>query len=307
MNTIKSQLLASIDYFFNIALYLIPLFIFATFIVGLIQQYLSDDKIKEILTSQNTVVSHFLASIFGGITPFCSCSTIPILLGLINSGVPFGISMSFLLASPLVNYVAIVLLAALMGWKIAAIYIITTLIATTISGIILAKLDLADSVRKVKIEQDHKQKEKIKFDTLKDNLIFNLKTALQFALNFFVDLFPYLLLGMILGSILHGFVPQEFISTVAGPNNPLAVPIAAIIGAPIYLNIEAMIPIAFALFNLGMSLGAVMALIMGGAGISIPNLVILAKIFKRKLLIFYALNIILIATFIGYVFNIIIN
>jgi len=290
----------SLQYFIELALYLIPLFIAATFLVGLIREYLDEDKIRRTLSGRSTFVSHLLASIFGAITPFCSCSTIPLLVGMLNSGVPFGISMSFLLTSPLANYVAIIMLATLLSWEVAALYIVFTIIMGMIGGVLLELLGLEKHVRSVSIAEDNLCSEGENPDGFKARA----GNALDYALGFFRDLAPYLALGMVIGSLIHGFVPEEFIISIAGPQNLLAVPIAAVIGAPIYLSMEAMIPIAFSLYNLGMALGAVIALLMGGAGISIPNMVIIARIFKRKLLLGYALTIVVSASIIGYAFNI---
>ena len=292
----------SIDYFLNLVIYLIPLFIVATFLVGLIREYFDEKKIKNMLAGKNLFVSHLLAAILGAATPFCSCSTIPLLVGMLNSGVPFGISMSFLLASPLANYVAILMLATLFSWQIAVLDVLFAIIAAMIGGFLLNFFGMEKYVRSVKVAEDTLNNSD---NGQKANLSFIDKAinALKYSLSFFWDLAPYLFIGMIIGSLIHGFVPEELIINLAGPGNIFAVPAAALIGAPIYLSMEAMIPIAFSLYDLGMAIGAVIALLMGGSGISLPNLVILARIFKKKLLISYAVTIVLIASIIGYIFN----
>ena len=222
---------------------------------------------------------------------------------MINSGVPFGVSMAFLLASPLANYVAFILLGALLSWRIAVIYVLVILIAAVIAGYILEIFGLESYVKKVMIKNNndnHNQK-----TATNQGLKSNMYTALSFALGFFKDLFPYLLMGMAIGSLIHGFVPEELILRYAGPDNLFAIPAAAVIGIPIYLSLEAMIPVAFSLYDLGMALGAVMALLMAGSGISIPNVVIISKIYKPRLLTAYIITIFLTASVTGFLFNLI--
>ncbi|MCK8818022.1 permease [Natroniella sulfidigena] len=287
------------------AFYLLPLFILSTFFVGLIQEYLSPERIKRSLCNRNTVMSHFLASTFGSLTPFRAPSTITLLVRMLKDGVPFGSSMSFLLASPLINYVAIILLSILFGWEVTVVYVIATLIATMIGGIILEKMGLEEHLKEVTAVGERKLPHREELTTANKFEFFKSKTksVLRFALLFFKDFFPFLMAGMIIGSLLYGFVPENFITWIVGLDNPLAVPLAALIGAPIYLSLEAMIPIAFTLFQMGMGLGAAIALIIGGSGISISNFIILAKLFERKLLVAYGISIIITATIIGYLFN----
>ncbi|MFN2340647.1 MAG: permease [Halanaerobium sp.] len=296
-----SSLQFSLDYFLNLVIYLIPLFIIATFIVGLIREFLDEKKIKKSLSNKNPFVSHLLAAIFGAITPFCSCSTIPLLVGMLNSGVPFSISMTFLLASPLANYIAIAMLATLISWQVAVLYVIFIIVLAMIGGTLLNIFGLEKHLRSVKVAENNLSESTD--STINNTGLDKVFNAFKYSLTFFKDLAPYLLIGMLIGALIHGFVPEEFIINVAGPGNIFAVPIAAIIGAPIYLSMEAMIPIAYSFYGLGMAIGTVLALLVGGSGISIPNMVIIARVFKRKLLISYAFTIILIATIIGYTFN----
>ncbi len=291
------NLAVAANYFVEIGLELIILFIGITFLVGLIQEYVSDETIKKALGGRRKILGSILGAGFGALTPFCSCSTIPLLLGMLNAGVPFASAMAFLFASPLLNPVIISLFIILMGWKIAAIYFVITFVGSIAISLLLDALGFAEQIKPVAAvrsscgcNQEKGTKSRI-------------KRSAAFAVSLFRQLVPYLLLGVAIGAFIYGFVPTELISKIAGPDNPLAVPVAAIIGIPIYIRAETMIPIGLALIEKGMSVGAVLALIIGGAGASIPELTLLSAIFKKKLLAAFVLTIFTIAVVAGYLAN----
>ena len=291
------NLATAMSFFIEIAVELIVLFIGITFLVGLIQEYVPDETIKKALGGRHRILGSFLGAGFGALTPFCSCSTIPLLLGMLNAGVPFASAMAFLFASPLLNPVIVSLFILLMGWKITALYFAVTFLAAIVIGLMLDSLGFAAQVKSVAAVRgccDCEQAEDAKS---------RVQRSARFAFSLFRQLVPYLLLGAGIGAFIHGFVPTELISSIAGSGNPFAVPVAAIIGVPIYIRAETMIPIGLALIEKGMSTGAVLALVIGGAGASIPELTLLSAIFKRKMLAAFVLTIIAIAVAVGYLAN----
>ncbi|HQI54800.1 MAG TPA: permease [Methanothrix soehngenii] len=291
------NLATAMSFFIEIAVELIVLFIGITFLVGLIQEYVPDETIKRALGGRHRILGSFLGAGFGALTPFCSCSTIPLLLGMLNAGVPFASAMAFLFASPLLNPVIISLFIILLGWKITALYFAVTFLAAIVIGLMLDSLGFAAQVKSVAAVRgccDCEQAEDAKS---------RVQRSARFAFSLFRQLVPYLLLGAGIGAFIHGFVPTELISSIAGSGNPFAVPVAAIIGVPIYIRAETMIPIGLALIEKGMSTGAVLALVIGGAGASIPELTLLSAIFKRKMLAAFVLTIIIIAIVVGYLAN----
>jgi len=292
-----NNLVVAADFFVEIAVELTFLFIGVTFLVGLIQEYLPDETIKKAMGGRHKVMGSILGAGFGALTPFCSCSTIPLLLGMLRAGVPFAAAMTFLFSSPLLNPVVISLFIILMGWKIAALYFAITFVATIVIGLLLDGLGFASQVKPAAVirkgcccQQATDTRSRI-------------QRSAKFALDLFRQLVPYLILGAGIGAFIHGFVPTEIISRLAGPSNPLAVPVAAIIGIPIYIRAETMIPIGLALIEKGMSVGAVLALIIGGAGASIPELTLLSAIFRKRLLASFVLTVFTIAVAAGYLAN----
>jgi len=276
---------------------LLALFIVISFIVSLIQQTVSEEKIRSILNRPNKPVSYILATLFGAITPFCSCSTIPILAGLLNSKVPFGPSMSFLMASPLMNPVMIFALWILLGWKVAVVYFIVIGIFSVLVGVIFSRLNLEETYKGVTIKGEGF------FADAKGSKV---KRALNDAWAFLYPLLPYLFIGVFIGAFIYGFVPEEFVTRYASGDGFISVAIASVLGIPMYIRPETMIPIADALVTKGMAIGTVIALIIGGAGASIPELALLSKLFKKKFLVAFITAILTVAVSAGLIFNLVI-
>lgn len=276
---------------------LLLLFIVVSFIVSLIQQVVSEEKIIKLLSKPNEVVNYILGMIFGAVTPFCSCSTIPILAGLLNSKVPFGPAMSFLIASPLMNPLMIFMLWALLGWKVAIVYFVVLAIFSILTGLVFSKMNLAESYKGVNVKGDG-------FFANKTGSRF--KQALNDVWAFLYPMLPYLFIGVFIGAFIYGFIPEEFITKYASGDGFISVFIASVIGIPMYIRPETMLPIAEALVSKGMSLGTVVALIIGGAGASIPEVVLLSKLFKKKFVISFIIAILVVAIVTGLIVNIII-
>ncbi|RXE55710.1 permease [Methanoculleus taiwanensis] len=297
MDTIANLLTAG-QFFVVIAGELILLFIGITFLVGLLHAYVPEERIRGVLTGKRPGTGNVLGAGFGALTPFCSCSTIPILLGLLDAGVPFGVCMSFLLASPLLNPVILTLLAALVGIVPTAIYAGITFVAAVGIGALLGRLGYERYVRDVTVAG---RPEPCGCNAGHGTRI---RGAFTFAVALFRQVLPYLLLGAGIGAFIYGFVPEDLIVAVAGPANPLAIPVAAVIGVPMYIRAETIIPISAVLLEKGMGIGAVMALIIGGAGASIPEVTLLAAIFERRLLAAFVAVILGVAVFAGVAFQV---
>lgn len=305
MSTQINNLATAARFFVQISIELVVLFIGITFLVSLILQYASPERIQKALSGRRLGLGNIVAAVFGGVTPFCSCSAVPMLMGLLELGVPFGVAMSFLIASPLgvFNPVVLSLFGTLLGPRVLILYIITTFIAAVLAGIILDALGLGKYVKKVRIIGNLQNSEKDGPVMFKDRI----KTAARNAFGLFRQMVPYLLIGVGIGAFIYGFVPAEFLARIAGPSNPFAVPVAAAIGVPLYVRTETMIPLGFAMIKKGVSVGAIMALTIGGAGASVPELSMLAGIFKRRLWIAYIITMFGIATIIGYLFNFLVS
>ena len=295
MNTFVETL----KYFCIITVELIVLFLVTSTIVNISLMYLPKEKIKKWMSSKG-IFGNFIGAIFGALTPFCACSTIPMTLGFLDMGIPFGVTMSFLIASPLMNPIILSILIALMGFKSALIYFLVTLVASIIFGIALEKMGGEKLIKKVKVKSDN-QLNLIIPKNFKDKL----KVSFLKAWSDFKGVVIYLLIGVGVGSAIYGYLPQEFVLKFAGQDNLLAIPIAAVIGIPLYIRAEAAIPIGVALMQKGMSVGAVIALIIGGAGMAIPEMIMLASIFKKKLVLLIVIVIFLTAVIGGITFNLI--
>lgn len=275
---------------------LAALFLVISFIVSLLQQVVTEEKIKSVLEKGNKATGYISGTFLGALTPFCSCSTIPILAGLLSSGAPFGPSISFLISSPLLNPIIVVLFWKLLGLKLTVFYVVSMFIFALLAGVLFNALGLEKHLKNVKIRRTKNN------DGVPES---KWVLALQDAWNFFYPVLPYLLVGILIGAVIHDFVPAEFITSVAGDDNPFAIPIAAIIGIPMYIRVETMIPISEALVAKGMSMGAIIALIIGGAGASLPEILLLNKLFKPKLLAAFVITLFIGAVTTGYMLYII--
>lgn len=293
-----SNLITAGEFFVVIAGELILLFVGITFLVGLLQAYIPEERIRSVLAGRRQGVGNVLSAGFGALTPFCSCSTIPILLGLLDIGVPFGVCMSFLLASPLLNPVILALLVALVGIVPTAIYAALTFTAAIVIGWLLGRLGYARYVKDVMVEG---RPEPCGCNSSHGTRI---RGAFSFAVRLFQQVFPYLILGAGIGAFIYGFIPGDLIVSLAGPDNPLAIPVAAVIGIPMYIRAETLIPVSAVLLEKGMGIGAVMALIIGGAGASIPEVTLLAAIFERRLVAAFVAVILGVAVLAGAAFQV---
>jgi len=288
----------SLQFFGLIFAELTVLFLAISTLVGLVFEYVSDETLRRWL-SRRGWLGYFLGATLGALTPFCSCSTIPMTVGLLRAGVPFGATMSFVLASPLLNPIILTMFLALLGWKACVAYGTVTFLMSMIAGAILAWLGLAKDVKNVRISGGPQARDKL--PTFRQKL----RRAFLGAWEDFRAVLVYLVFGVAVGAAVYGYVPGDFVVRVAGPHNPIAIPIAAAIGVPLYVRAETVIPIAVALTKKGMSLGAILALIIGGAGMSIPEMSMRAGSFKARLVAVFVAIVFLTAVIAGFVFNLI--
>ena len=266
----------SLYFFFILLAELSLLFIGISTIIGLTLAYISDDKLQRLL-SHKGIFGNILGALMGGMTPFCACSTIPMTVGMLKAKVPFGPVISFVVASPILNPIVLSMMVALLGLKAGIIYAAVSFLAAVLFGLILEKLGFDKQVKNV-IVTGGQQNQAI-LETFKDKLIH----AIGSAITDYKAVFLYLVIGVTIGAIIKGFIPQNLIVHIAGPQNPAAVPVAAVIGIPLYIRASTAIPIGLALVQKGMSVGAVIALIIGGAGMAIPEMSLLSSIFKPRL------------------------
>jgi len=271
------------------------------FIVSIIRSYLPPEKIRAILSRKNKYVGNILASLLGIITPFCSCSAVPLFLGFVQAGIPLGTTFSFLIASPMINEVALVLLLGLFGWKIALIYIVSGLVIAILSGIIIGKLKIENLVESFVYENN--------INSSIDLPKISKKERINYALVYTVDIIKkvwlYILIGIGIGAWIHGYLPTDFLAQYAGSDKWYAVPLAVLIGIPLYSNTAGVIPLVSALTEKGVSMGTTLAFMMSVTALSLPEFMILKKVMKMKLIIIFAGIVGVGIIFTGYLFNLI--
>ena len=276
------------------------LLVLIIFFVGILRTYFTPEKTRKVLEGKSLFTGNILASLLGVVTPFCSCSAIPLFLGFVEAGVPLGVTFSFLIAAPMINEVALVLLIGLFGWKVALIYVITGLFIAIVSGWILGKLKLekyvADWVYLVKSGESDDEDEKPSFyerirggyDTVKEIV---------------GKIWIYILLGIAVGAGAHGYVPEDMMGALLGKENWYGVPLAILMGVPMYSNAAGIIPIVSVLIEKGVSLGTALAFMMSVIALSLPEIIILKKVLKWQLItVFVGIVSIGILT-VGFIFN----
>ncbi|WP_449620426.1 permease [Robertmurraya sp. Marseille-Q9965] len=280
--------------FLSIALELTVLFIGISFLVSLLQGLVPYEKLNKYLSGKNTFIGVVAAIGFAFITPFCSCSTIPVVVNLLNKNVRFGIVMVFLFASPVLDPTIITLMAALLGIKVAVVYTIVTTVLSIVIGLALEKLGFEKAVKKVKMTGFTEQE-----------LKFSFKSAIKETMSLMKTVYPFLLIGAGIGSLIHGVVPTEWITTYLGDDKWWLVPIAAIIGIPLYIRLSTMIPLSQILIAKGMAFPPVMALMIASTGASLPEVALLNSIFQKRLVSAFVVSVVIMASISGFLFYLI--
>jgi uncharacterized protein len=297
-----SPLAAAVNFFVYDSIKVTLLLAVIVFSVAVIRTFITPNRVRSWLGGRREGVGNVLAALLGVPTPFCSCSAVPLFIGFVKSGVPLGVTFSFLIASPMINEVAAAMLFGMFGWKITAIYILSGLIIAIVGGIIIGRLKLENEVE----DCVYKTSSQAQTD---DKMTW--RGRLDFALNESKDItssvLPYLLVGIGIGGLIHGYAPSDFLLSIAGRGNILAVPIAVLIGIPLYSNAAGMMPIVSVLISKGMATGTALAFMMSVTGISFPEMVILRKVLKIRLLAAFAGILLIAITITGYLFNAVIG
>jgi uncharacterized membrane protein YraQ (UPF0718 family) len=294
----RTMLGEALDFFFYDTVKVFLLLVVIIFGVAVIRSFFPPERSRKLLGHRREYVGNFLAACLGIVTPFCSCSAVPMFIGFVESGLPLGVTFSFLISSPSVNEVALVMLWGLFGWKIALIYVSTGVIIAFFSGILIGKL---------------------KLEHLVEDYVYRIKTGegvmtaptwmerFAYARDYTKDIIGrvwlFVLIGIGLGAWIHGYVPMDFVLKYAGPGNPFAVPIAVLIGIPLYSNAAGTIPIVQALVEKGLPMGTALAFMMSIVAISTPEMIILRKVIKPKLIAIFAGIVAVAIIIVGYLFN----
>ncbi len=278
------------------------LLVLIVFVVGIIRTWFSPEKTRKALEGRSLFTGNIMASLLGIVTPFCSCSAIPLFLGFVEAGIPIGVTFSFLVAAPMINEVALVLLIGLFGWKVALIYVVTGLVIAIFSGLVIGKLGMekyvADWVFEVKANHAGPAGEKITF-------VQRMQAGFQAVREIVGKIWIYIILGIAIGAGAHGFVPDDFLAGALGRGNWYSVPLAIAVGIPLYSNAAGIIPIVSVLIEKGVSLGTALAFMMSVVGLSLPEIVILKKVLKWQLIAVFIGVVAIGIVIVGYVFNLI--
>jgi uncharacterized protein len=270
------------------------------FVVGIIRSYFSPERTRKILGGKKLFVGNVLASFLGVVTPFCSCSAIPLFLGFVESGIPLGVTFSFLIAAPMINEVALVLLFGLFGWKTALLYMSTGLIIAMVSGYIIGILKLERFVEPwvYEVKAGH-------LDLYEEKLPFKqrISSGVDAVVEIVAKVWIYIVIGIAVGAGIHGYVPENFMAGLMGKSTWWSVPVAVLIGVPLYSNAAGIIPIVQALLEKGASLGTVLAFMMAVIGLSLPETIILKKVLKLPLIFTFVGVVAVGIIIVGYIFN----
>jgi uncharacterized protein len=278
------------------------LLILIVFFVGIIRTFFTPEKTRKVLEGKSLFTGNILAGLLGIVTPFCSCSAIPLFLGFIQAGVPLGVTFSFLISAPMINEVAVILLFGLFGWKVALIYVITGLIIAIISGFVIGRLSLEKHVEswvyQFSAENPGSEEELITFDQ-------RIEAGFTAVKEIVAKVWIYIVIGIAIGAAAHGYVPETFMTNLMGKSVWYSVPLSVLIGVPLYSNAAGIIPIVSVFIEKGVPLGTALAFMMSVIGLSLPEMIILKKVLKLPL-IFTFIGIVACGIMIvGFLFNLI--
>jgi uncharacterized protein len=289
----------SLHFFIYDSLKILLLLFVMIFVIGFFRTYLSQQKIKKWIGKGKYGLNNLVSSSFGAITPFCSCSSIPIFIGFLEAGIPLGVSFSFLITSPLVNEYLVILMLSFFGWKITLAYVISGILIGVIAGFVLGKLKLEKYLVKDLISSKKELKEQGQYSGLRKRINFGYNEAISIIKKLWV----WILIGVGIGALIHNYVPSELIQAIVNKGGLFAVPFAVILGVPMYGSCAAIVPIAVVLFEKGVPLGTALAFMMATAALSFPEAVILRRAMKLKLILIFFLVVTLAIILTGYIYN----
>jgi hypothetical protein len=288
----------SVHFFFYDTIKIIILLSIMIFFISIIRSFFPPEKTKKLLSNYKKLTAHFMASLLGVVTPFCSCSSVPIFIGFVESGIPLGVTFSFLITSPIVNEVALVMLYTIFGWKIGTFYLISGILVGVIGGIVIEKLGMEKYVEEY-VYQINVSDDEIEELDWSNRLAFAKKEVKDIV----GRVWKYVIIGIGIGALIHGYAPAELLAKYAGANNPLSVIAAVIVGIPLYANAVGTIPIVEALMGKGVALGTALSFMMATTALSLPAMIILRKVIKPKLITVFVSVVGVSIIAVGYMFN----
>lgn len=303
----EDHLAKALDFFIYDSIKILLLLFTVVFLMGIINSYFPIDRVKNYLSRNKLYgTEYFMASLFGVVTPFCSCSSVPLFIGFVRGGIPLGVTFAFLVTSPLVNEVAIGLFVGLFGVKTTILYVLSGVLLGTISGLILQKLKLEKFLTPwVKEVLANAQRDQKRFEEEKQSFKQRLPIIWDEALKILKGVLPYVIIGIAIGGLMHGYIPEGFFEKYMAKDNLFAVPIATILAVPMYSNASGILPIVQVLVDKGIPLGTAIAFMMGVVGLSLPEAMLLKKVMTIKLIgIFFGVVMLCIIVS-GYLFNLI--
>ncbi len=297
----ESHLVQALHFFIYDTVKIFFLLIVIIFFVAIIRSYFPPERTKKILSHFPGFLGNILAALLGVVTPFCSCSAVPLFLGFVEAGIPLGVTFSFLIASPMVNEVAFIMLFGMFGWKISLLYIISGLIIAVFAGLIIGRFKVENLLEDIAQTNNNKlSQDKL---TWKDRFNY----AGEYTWYIVKTIWIFVLIGIGIGALIHGYVPTNFLAQFAGADKWYAVPLATLIGIPLYSNAAGVIPLVSALTEKGVAMGTTLAFMMAVTALSLPEFLILRKIMKPKLIFIFATVVGIGIMFTGYLFNFILK
>lgn len=291
----------TVDFFIFEAPKVLMLLTLIVFVVGIIRSYFTPERTRRILAGKRESVGNVLAAMLGIVTPFCSCSAVPLFIGFVQAGVPLGVTLSFLIAAPMINEVAVVLLFGMFGWKVTLVYISTGLFIAIASGFVIGRMGMEKYVEDWVFEMQSAQMQ----TDASERILFagRIDVGRAAVIEIVGKVWPYVLAGIAVGAGIHGYVPEGFMASFMGKGAWWAVPAAVLLGVPMYSNAAGIIPIVHALLEKGAALGTVLAFMMAVIGLSLPEMIILRKVLKIQLIAIFIGVISVGIVAVGYLFN----
>lgn len=298
----KSHLGSAVNFFIYDTVKIFFMLSLIIFFVAIIRSFFPPEKTKKILGHKRQFIGNIIAALLGIVTPFCSCSAVPVFIGFVEAGVPLGVTFSFLISSPMVNEVALGMLWLMFGWKIALIYIGSGVIVAIVAGLVMGRLNLEHLVEDY-VYQINAGGCACGTETPEQTWKDRIDYAKAYVIQILKKVWLYVLAGIAIGGLMHGYAPAGLLTRWAGPHNPFAVPVAVLIGIPLYSNAAGTIPIVRELVRTGMAMGTALAFMMAVTALSLPEAIILKQVLKPKLLAIYFSIVGLAIICTGYLFN----
>lgn len=293
-----SRLGSAVQFFVYDTPKVLMLLVLIVFFVGIVRTFFTPQTTRRLLAGKRESVGNILAAGLGVVTPFCSCSAVPLFIGFVTAGVPLGVTFSFLIAAPMVNEVALVLLYGLFGWQVAMLYLATGLFIAMLAGWVIGRLKLESHVEEWVYQTQVGEAADVKL-----NWEARLQAAWQAVKEIVKKVWPFIVLGIAIGAVIHGYVPENFMASIMGKSAWWSVPVAVLIGVPMYSNAAGMIPVVQALLGKGAALGTALAFMMAVIALSLPEILILRRVLKPRLIVIFVAVVALGIVLVGYLFN----